>query len=124
MARIPRPPPRTLTYRLTEWYSRRRFGAVADPVAAMAHQPRVLITNARYEMSLDRWNRLDATLKDLAEMAAAVAIGCSWCVDFGYWVSTSRGTDPEKLRAVPRWRTSDVFTHLQRMVIDHAEAGM
>ena len=123
MARIPLDPPRTLTYRLTEWYSRRRFGAVADPVAAMAHQPRVLITNARYEMSLDRWNRLDATLKDLAEMAAAVAIGCSWCVDFGYWVSTSRGTDPEKLRAVPRWRESDVFTGTERAVLAYAEAA-
>ncbi len=123
MARIPLDPPRTLTYRLTEWYSRRRFGAVADPVAAMAHQPRVLITNARYEMSLDRWNRLDPTLKDLAEMAAAVAIGCSWCVDFGYWISTSRGTDPAKLRAVPRWRESDVFTDLERAVLAYAEAA-
>src|SRR5919107_4874165 len=123
MARIPLDPPRTLTYRLTEWYSRRRFGAVADPVAAMAPQPRVLITNARYEMSLDRWNRLDPTLKDLAEMAAAVAIGCSWCVDFGYWISTSRGTDPAKLRAVPRWRESDVFTDTERAVLAYAEAA-
>ena len=123
MARIPLDPPRTLTYRLTEWYSRRRFGAVADPVAAMAHQPRVLITNARYEMSLDRWNRLDPTLKDLAEMAAAVAIGCSWCVDFGYWISTSRGTDPAKLRAVPRWRESDVFSDTERAVLAYAEAA-
>ena len=32
MARIPLHPPRTPLYRLTEWYSRRRFGAVADPV--------------------------------------------------------------------------------------------
>ena len=123
MARIPLDPPRTLTYRLTEWYSRRRFGAVADPVAAMAHQPRVLITNARHEMSLDRWKRLDPTLKDLAEMAAAVAIGCSWCVDFGYWISTSRGTDPAKLRAVPRWRERDVFSDTERAVLAYAEAA-
>jgi AhpD family alkylhydroperoxidase len=123
MARIPLDPPRTVIYRLTEWYSRRRFGAVADPVAAMGHQPRVLITNARHEMSLDRWHRLDPTLKDLAEMAAAVTIGCSWCVDFGYWISTSRGTDPAKLRAVPDWRTSDVFTDLERMVMAYAEAA-
>jgi AhpD family alkylhydroperoxidase len=123
MARIPLDPPRTVVYRLTEWYSRRRFGAVADPVAAMGHQPRVLITNARYEMSLDRWRRLDSTLKDLAEMATAVAIGCSWCVDFGYWISTGRGTDPAKLRDVPRWRESDVYTDLERAVMAYAEAA-
>ena len=123
MARIPLDPPRTLTYRLTEWYSRRRFGAVADPVAAMGHNLPVLISDARHEMSLQRWNRLDPTLKALAEMAAAVSIGCSWCVDFGYWISTSRGVDPGKLQDVPGWRGSEVFTDLERQVMAYAEAA-
>jgi AhpD family alkylhydroperoxidase len=123
MARIPLDPPRTLLYRLTEWYSRRRFGAVADPAAAMGHNMRVLMTNARHEVSLDRWRKLDPTLKALAEMASAVTIGCSWCVDFGYWISTSRGTDPVKLQNVPRWRESDVYTDLERQVMAYAEAA-
>ena len=59
MTRIPLDPPRTLIYRLVDGYSRRRFGTVADPVAAMGHNPRVLVTNARHEMSLARWHRLD-----------------------------------------------------------------
>jgi AhpD family alkylhydroperoxidase len=122
MARIPLDPPRTLTYRLTEWYSRRRWGAVADPAAAMAHQPQVLRTNARFEMGVDRWSALDPTLKHLAEMAASVAIGCSWCVDFGWWIATSKGTDPAKLRDVPRWRESGVHTDLERRVLEYAEA--
>ena len=122
MARIPLDPPRTLTYRLTEWYSRRRFGAVAEPAAAMAHNPRVLRSNVRAEMSMDKWRALDPTLKDLAAMAAAVSIGCSWCVDFGYWTSASKGVDPAKLRAVPQWRDSDVFTDTERAVLGYAEA--
>ena len=40
------------------------------------------------------WKQLDPTLKALAEMAAAVSIGCSWCVDFGYWISTQQGRRP------------------------------
>jgi AhpD family alkylhydroperoxidase len=122
-ARIPLDPPRTVTNRLTAWYSRRRFGAVADPALAMGHHPHVLRANGRFEMSVDRWHRLDPTLKDLAVMAAAVTVGCSWCVDFGYWISTSRGTDPVKLQAVPRWRDSDVHTDLERQVIAYAEAA-
>jgi AhpD family alkylhydroperoxidase len=122
MTRIPLDPPRTLTYRLVEWYSRRRFGAVAEPAAAMAHNRRVLLSNVRAETSLEKWRALDPTLKDLASMAAAVSIGCSWCVDFGYWISTSRGTDPAKLRAVPQWRDSDVFTDTERAVLGYAEA--
>ena len=81
------------------------------------------MTDARLETSLARWNRLDPTLKALAVMAAAVTIGCSWCVDFGYWMSTGRGTDPVKLHEVPRWRDSDVFTDLERKVIAYAEAA-
>jgi alkylhydroperoxidase family enzyme len=122
MARIPLDPPRTLVYRLAEWYSRRTYGAVLDPGAAMAHNPRVLLTNARFERSLQRWDRLDPTLEALAVMASAVTIGCSWCVDFGYWISTNKGVDPAKLRDVPRWRDSDAYTALERRVIAYAEA--
>jgi AhpD family alkylhydroperoxidase len=120
--RIPLDPPRSLTYRLAAWYSRRRWGTVADPAAAMGHHPAVLRTNARFEMSLGRWHRLDPTLKHLAEMAASVAVGCSWCVDFGWWIATSEGTDPAKLEDVPRWRESDRYTELERRVLEYAEA--
>ena len=122
MARIPLDPPRTLLYRLAEWYARRTYGVMPEPLAAMGHNPRVLSTDARFETSLARWNRLDPTLKALAEMSSAVAIGCSWCVDFGYWISTNRGIDPVKLRNVPRWRDSEVYTDLERQVMAYAEA--
>jgi AhpD family alkylhydroperoxidase len=122
MARIPLDPPRTLTYRLTAWYSRRRFGTIAEPAAAMAHNRRVLVGNVRAEMSVEKWHALDPTLKDLAVMSAAVTVGCSWCVDFGYWISTGKGVDPVKLRAVPQWRDSDVFTATERAVLGYAEA--
>ena len=55
-------------------------------------------------------------------MASAVSIGCSWCVDFGYWETTNRGIDPVKMRDVPRWRDSDVYTDLERQVMAYAEA--
>jgi AhpD family alkylhydroperoxidase len=122
MPRIPLDPPRTRLYRLAEWYARRTYGVMPEPLAAMGHNLRVLATDARFETSVARWNRLDPTLKALAEMASAVAIGCSWCVDFGYWISTNRGIDPAKLRDVPRWRDSDLYSDLERQVMTYAEA--
>jgi alkylhydroperoxidase family enzyme len=122
MARISLDPPRSLPYRLGGWYSRRKFGAVLDPAAAMAHNPAVLKTNARAEMSLAKWKTLPAELKHLAEMAAAITIGCSWCVDFGYWVSVEDGLDPRKVQDVPTWRDSSLFTPLERDVLEYAEA--
>ena len=122
MTRISLDPPRSPLVRLTEWYSRRRFGVVLDPGAAIAHNARVLRTYIRHEQSLARWDRLDPTLSALAVMASAATIGCSWCLDFGFWESTTRGIDPAKLRDVPRWRDSDRFTGLELDVMAYAEA--
>jgi alkylhydroperoxidase family enzyme len=120
--RIPLDPPRTLRYRAVEWFSRRLFGVVLEPVAAMGHQPQVLVADLRHERAIQQWDRLDPTLKALAVMSSAVAVGCSWCVDFGYWISTDDGVAPEKLRAVPHWRDSDVYTPLERRVLEYSEA--
>jgi alkylhydroperoxidase family enzyme len=123
MARISLDPPRTRLYRLAEWYARRTYGVIVDPLPAMAHNMPVLVTDLGFEKSLSRWKRLDPTLKALAVMATAVSIGCSWCVDFGYWVSANDGVDPVKLRDVPHWRDSDVYTDLEQQVMAYAEAA-
>jgi AhpD family alkylhydroperoxidase len=123
MARISLDPPRTLSYRLGAWFSRRRYGTVLDPLAAVGHNPQVGLAYGLFELQVGRWRKLDRGLKDLAVMAAAAAIGCSWCMDFGYWESTMKHhVSAEKIRAVPRWRDSGVFTELERFVLDYAEA--
>lgn len=123
MARISLDPPRSLSYRLGARFSRRRYGTVLDPLAAVGHNPRVAVAYGLFELQAERWRALDRGLKDLAIMTAAVTIGCSWCVDFGYWELTMKHDVPaEKVRAVPRWRDSDVFTGLERLVLEYAEA--
>ena len=100
-----------------------RYGVVPDPLAAMGHNPRVLLTDARFETSLARWNRLDPTLKALAVMASAVddrllLVRGLRLLD----QHPASGVDPAKLRDVPRWRDSDVYTDLERQVMAYAEA--
>ena len=122
MPRISLDPPRTLLYRVAEWYSRRTYGKVLDPGKAMAHHPRVLLSDVRFERSVAKWDRLDPTLKALAVMATSAAVGCSWCMDFGYWEQSRVGVPHEKLRHVPDWRDSDAYTPLERDVMEYAEA--
>ncbi|MHA7124862.1 carboxymuconolactone decarboxylase family protein [Janibacter indicus] len=55
-------------------------------------------------------------------MASAAVIGCSWCLDFGYYVAHEDGLDLDKVREVPRWHESDVFSPLEREVMGYAEA--
>jgi len=77
---------------------------------------------AGFERKVDRWDELDPDLKTLATMASASVIGCSWCVDFGYYAAHSKGLRVDKLREVPRWRESDVFDGTERLVLEFAEA--
>src|SRR5215469_6705944 len=123
MARISLDPPRTLSYRIGTRYARRRYGVMPDPAAAMAHNMKVGRSYALFELGVERWRALDHGLKDLAVMAAAASIGCAWCMDFGYWEATMNHEVPaEKIRAVPGWRDSEVFTGLERLVLEYAEA--
>ena len=69
-----------------------------------------------------KWDALDPTLKSYAQLASAGVIGCSWCLDFGYFMAHNDGLDLAKVREVPRWRESDVFTPLERDVLEYAEA--
>jgi len=123
MARISLNPPRTLWYRIGSWFSHRRYGVMLDPGAAIAHNMPVGRSWALFELQVQRWGKLDRGLKDLAVIAAAARIGCAWCLDFGYWEATTKHHLPaEKIRAVPDWRDSDVFTGLERLVLEYAEA--
>jgi AhpD family alkylhydroperoxidase len=114
--------PKTLTNRLMAAFSRRRYGAVLDPLVAVGHHGKVTRTYALTELGVGGWKSLDPGLKSLAVMAASVSIGCTWCVDFGYWEAEHAHLDPEKLHDVPAWRSSDRFTDLERDVLALAEA--
>lgn len=114
--------PNTLTNRAMAAFSRRRYGAVLDPLVAVGHHGKVTRTYALTELGVGGWKALDPGLKSLAVMAASVAIGCTWCVDFGYWEAQHEHMDPGKLHDVPAWRSSERFTDLERDVLALAEA--
>ena len=86
------------------------------------HNKPVLKAVMSFEQKVQKWDVLDPNLKSYAEMASAGAIGCSWCMDFGYFKAHNDGLDVDKLREVPRWRESEVFTPLERQVMEYAEA--
>lgn len=121
-ARIPLTHPNSPLLRLATWWSRRTYGEVLEPGLAMLHNRKVLMSTLTHERKVAKWDALDPTLKALAEMVAAAAVECSWCMDFGYWVSYNEGIDPRKLEAVPTRRTSDVYSEVERLVMDYADA--
>lgn len=107
---------------LARFASRRMLGRVPESVGVMWHNRPVLMDLMTVGRKSEKWNALDRNLGSYATMAAAAAIGCSFCLDFHYFMAHDRGLDEEKAREVPRWRESSVFTPVERRVMEYAEA--
>ncbi|HEY8525413.1 MAG TPA: carboxymuconolactone decarboxylase family protein [Acidimicrobiales bacterium] len=102
--------------------SRAMFGEVPESVEVMGHNPDVFAVVFGLMRGTDGWDACDEGLKSLADMAASALVGCSFCMDLGYFMAHHRDVDETKVREVPRWRESDVFTPLERDVMAYAEA--
>jgi alkylhydroperoxidase family enzyme len=97
-------------------------GELPDSGYVYFHHKPVLKAVLSFEGKVKKWDRLDENLKSYAQLASAGVIGCSWCLDFGYFMAHNDGLDLAKVSEVPRWRESDVFTPLERSVLAYAEA--
>jgi len=101
---------------------RKMIGQVPDSVGVMWHHPRVFKDMMGFGRKTEKWDQVEPNLATYAAMAAAAHIGCSFCLDFGYFMAHHRGLDEHKAREVPRWRESEVFTARERRAMEYAEA--
>ena len=100
----------------------KQLGSVPEPVEVMHNNPDVARSSDEFTAGMRRWTAVDASLKTFAHMAVAARVGCSWCLDINYFLALHHDLDLAKASQVPRWRDADVFTPLERDVLDYAEA--
>jgi alkylhydroperoxidase family enzyme len=100
----------------------KQLGAVPEPVEVTYNNPKVAISNQEFSAKVATWDAVDTSLKTFAHMAVAAQIGCSWCLDVNYFLAQNKNLDLAKASQVPRWRESEVFTPLERDVLEYAEA--
>jgi alkylhydroperoxidase family enzyme len=98
------------------------LGAAPEPLEVMWHNRPVLKAGLAFGQKASKWDACDESLKSFAHMAVTSMIGCTWCLDYGYFQANNDGLDLDKAREVPRWRESDAFTPLERDVLEYAEA--
>jgi alkylhydroperoxidase family enzyme len=100
----------------------KQFGVVPEPVEVTWHNPRVAQDSLELGGKVAAWDAADEGLKSFAHMAVAAQVGCSFCLDIGYFSAQNQNLDLAKASQVPRWRKSEVFTPLERDVMEYAEA--
>lgn len=100
----------------------KQLGAVPEPVEVLWNNPELAEANQEFSAKVATWDAADASLKTFAHMAVAAQVGCSWCLDINYFHALNQNLDLTKASQVPRWRQSEVFTPLERDVMEYAEA--
>ena len=121
-ARIPATDVTGLAGSIMKVVARRMVGKVPDSLGVLWHYPAVFKDLMGFNRKAERWDRLDENLSILARMASAAAIGCNACLDINYFMAHRQGLDEVKVREVPRWRESDIYTPLERRVMEYAHA--
>jgi AhpD family alkylhydroperoxidase len=107
-----------ILYRL----ARRKVGRDTAPVGVYAHAPRLLLGYGMLEQATDGLRAVPAKLKALAELKAAALVCCEFCADIGSRLARDAGVSEAQMLALPRYRESDAFDDLERLVLDYAVA--
>lgn len=92
-----------------------------EPLEVYARLPGLFRGYAKLEQATGRLHRLPKRLHALAELKAATLIHCEYCIDMGSAIARQWGISDEELLDLPRYRTSPLFSELDRLVLDYAE---
>jgi AhpD family alkylhydroperoxidase len=117
--------------RLTLWFARRKTAQLTgrspagmtgmiEPTEAYAHIPQLMLGYGMLEQATAKLDRVEERVKVLAEMKAATLTHCEWCIDIGSQIARRAGVSDEQLLALPRYRESELFDDLEKLVLDYA----
>ncbi|WP_394844810.1 carboxymuconolactone decarboxylase family protein [Pendulispora brunnea] len=100
----------------------KQLGVIPEPLAVTWHNRKVVEGSREFAGKVGAWDSVDESLKSFAHMAVAAQVGCSWCLDVGYFQARNKNLDMAKASQVLRWRESEAFAPLERDVLEYAEA--
>jgi AhpD family alkylhydroperoxidase len=121
MTRIQPAPAKGLFRKYVYREARKRFDRDLEPMAIMGHSKKTLLAAGGFELPLEKFKAVDKKLMALAELKAAIMVGCEFCIDIGSHVSARAGVTDEQLLALPRHREASCFSELELLVVDYAE---
>ncbi|MFD3506042.1 carboxymuconolactone decarboxylase family protein [Nocardia sp. NPDC058666] len=93
-----------------------------DLVGWLGRRPQIAGAQVVYETALLFSNKVDPRLKELAELKTAGLVACQFCLDIGSALAHTSGLSERQLTDLPRYKTSDAYSELEKLVIGFAEA--
>lgn len=116
--------------RIAFFFTKRRFrqmtglqtATMLEPLRMYAHIPRLLNAIGRLEMAESKLDILSARHRALAELKAATAVRCEYCIDLGSQIARGWGITDEELLALPDYRNAACFSDLDKLILEYATA--
>ena len=99
------------------------YGEVLEPGLLWARSPKVFAALALLYGAFNRSSSpLEPALRALVTVRVSQINHCAFCVDINSATLLKRGVAVEKLEALQDWRNSRLFSEIERVSLDYAEA--
>lgn len=109
--------------RILFWLQKRKYGKVLKSAKIWAKSPKIFLALSWFYGMLDRKSSpISPVLRSLVIVRISQLNSCSFCIDLNTSVLLSRGVSVEKAMALQNWESSELFTDLEKAVIEYAEA--
>src|SRR3954470_1321856 len=95
MSRLAPAPAKGLFRRYFYGQARKRYDRDLEPMGIMGLSNKVMAAVGGFELPLEKFKAVDPKLMALAELKAAVMVGCEFCIDIGSPLSAPAGVRAE-----------------------------
>ena len=91
-----------------------------EPWELYAHLPQLFMALRALGQAGGQLTGIDRRTHALAQLKAATMTQCEFCIDVGSLISRQWGLTDEELLALPSYRTSPLFSEVEKLVLDYA----
>lgn len=103
---------------------RRRHGRELEPVRLWARMPAAFLAMSAMYRALDRKSSpVEPGLRSLIQVRVSQINGCEFCIDLNAFLGRGRGVEETKLRALPQFEDSPLFSEREKAALAYSEAA-
>ena len=100
------------------------IGNGIEPMEIWAHKPNLMMAMGKFNQAIRKPGVVEERIRNLCELKGSAMIGCEYCVDLGSQICRHSGFSDEELLAIPRYRSSELFTEREKIALDYTAAVM
>lgn len=109
--------------RLVFRQQRRRYGRELEPVRLWGRMPATFLAMSAMYRTLDRQSSpIEPALRSLVQVRISQINGCDFCMDLNAFLGLGRGIAQDKLRALPLFEESTLFSEREKAALAFTEA--